>query len=275
MTNKLIPSLVGLVLITLIAVPVSAQERPEFGLRLGFGFATHSTENTGLVSIIRDIEVPVDYTDDFDAKMKTGFQIGGFVTLNLGPSFALQPEFLYTTKGVKVEGARTFSDGTNSISYAVDEDIKFTYLEIPILLKYRIPAKGSLRPSLFAGPSLAFKLSAKEDMALTVTQSDGVDEESMNVSGSPDISNATSSDIGLVFGGDVKLKAGSANFILDVRYTFGTSKVFESVNPDSIPHLEFGGSFPSEFPNANLETGEASDAKNRAFSITLGVSIPM
>src|SRR5512143_1888562 len=85
-------------------------------------------------------------------KSQVGFCGGLFLELNLGRILTLQPEVLYTMKGAEatvVEGTLT---GTGKL--------RFDYLEIPLLLKLRIPT-GPIHPFVFAGPAVGFDLSAK------------------------------------------------------------------------------------------------------------------
>ncbi len=275
MRKSLLNATIAFVLLAFAAVTVSAQPGIELGIKGGLGMASLSDENVGFVSLIRSADFPVDYRDTYEAKSLSGFQIGGFATFNLSSSFALQPEFIYCKKGGKVQGDGILSDMGTTSTYAVDEQIELTYLEIPILVKFKIPTQGKLQPTIFAGPALALNLSAKSDFELTIIRDDGGPIDSETLGGKADISNNKSTDIGLVFGGDLKLKAGSANFVLDVRYTLGTSKLFEDVHPDEIPEFDFDGPWPSDFPNAHWETGVAPDMKSRVFSIMLGVSVPM
>lgn len=260
-------------IIIMASVSTPARTSKEYGFRVGLNMTTQSTESTGFVSTFRSVERGWSFFDDYAAHTRTGFQIGGFITFDLNAQFSIQPEFLYTEKGVKVEGVGTMRNGDLYFVYNFHEKIKLTYLEIPVLVKFRFPTQGKLRPSLFAGPALALNLSGSEQIDLQAAMSGGPDE--LTLHGNPDITNLKGSDIGLVVGGDIKILTGSANFILDVRYTIGTSEVFEDVDPDSIPIIDFDELFPSKFPVAHFQTGEASDAKNRAFSITLGVSFPM
>jgi hypothetical protein len=88
-----------------------------------------------------------------------------------------------------------------------DGKLKFDYLEIPVLLKLRIPM-GSVHPFIFAGPAFGFNLKALIE---------GIKIEDM-----------PSSDYSAVFGGGLQL---GRSIHLDVRYTMGLQKL-------EIPDLE-------------------------------------
>ncbi len=133
-----------------------------------------------------------DFTDGLsDWKSTVGFCGGIFLELNFGRVLTIQPEVLYTMKGADA--------GTGKL--------KFDYIEIPILLKLRIPT-GSLHPFVFAGPAFGFNLKAVLD---------GVEVNDM-----------PAADYSAVLGGGLQL-GGSIH--IDVRYTMGLQKL-------AIPDLE-------------------------------------
>ena len=92
---------------------------------------------------------------------------------------------LYTVKGA--------DSGTGKL--------KFDYLEIPVLLKIRIPT-GSVHPFVFAGPAFGFSLRALID---------GVK-----------ISDMPTADYGAVLGAGLQL---GRSIHIDARYTMGLHKL--------------------------------------------------
>jgi hypothetical protein len=133
-----------------------------------------------------------DFADGLsDWKSTVGFCGGIFLELNFGRVLTIQPEILYTMKGADTG----------------DGKLKFDYLEIPVLLKLRIPM-GSVHPFIFAGPAFGFNLKALIE---------GIKIEDM-----------PSSDYSAVFGGGLQL---GRSIHLDVRYTMGLQKL-------EIPDLE-------------------------------------
>lgn len=80
---------------------------------------------------------------------RTGFAAGGFVLVHWQNGLGIQPEVLYTQKGVKVEG-----DGD-----AGQVRVKTDFIDVPLLARYTF-GKG-VRGYLFGGPSFNFKVSAK------------------------------------------------------------------------------------------------------------------
>lgn len=99
---------------------VGAQAQIAFGIKAGANFS--DTEGV------------------FDSKMRTGFHAGGVLQLKYN-NFAIQPELLYSMQGSKV----TFA--------GVKEDIKLSYVTVPVLLKYYVLTDIL---SIDAGPQFAF-----------------------------------------------------------------------------------------------------------------------
>jgi hypothetical protein len=159
-----------------LVLPQSAAADVRFGIKAGANVAN----------------VNGNFADSLsDWKSTVGFCGGIFIELNFGQVLTIQPEALYTMKGAD----------------SGEGKLKFDYLEIPILLKIRIPT-GSIHPFVFAGPAFGFKLKALIE---------GVKIEDM-----------PKSDYSAVFGGGFQL---GASIHIDVRYTMGLQKL-------TIPDLE-------------------------------------
>ena len=93
------------------------------------------------------------------------------------------------------------------------------YLDIPILIKFNLSRGGSLKPSVFVGPSLGILI----DAWAYVTDVSGNETD-------VDLSDTTKgTDLGLVVG----LGIGSGPLVFDVRYSMGLSTIDDSfVNPE-------------------------------------------
>lgn len=158
-----------------------------------------------------------------------GLTGGVAATYQFTEKLAVQPEVMLTTKGATISGA------TNKLSD------QLYYLEVPVLLKLVSGKKTGVRPSLYAGPSLAIKLNnsfkvkyrdpaqAQDDMDLALTTATSVDPT------------AKSYDLGATVG--VDFFAMEERIIVDVRYTMGLQK---------------------------LDKDDAFDARNSSFGILLG-----
>ncbi len=154
-------------------------------------------------------------------KNRTAFVGGAFLTHALSGPLVVQPEVLFSMKGYKWEDAGWKETG------------KYSYVEIPVLVKYVIPMEGSVRPSLFAGPAPAFLLSAEEEWEYSMENGFGFQEDEH--SGTTDVKDKRNTfDFGLVFGGGVDIAVGSRTLIFDVRYTLGLTKIDSRDDPEDI-----------------------------------------
>ena len=105
----------------------------------------------------------------------------------------------------------------------VDVTFTYDYVEVPVLLKLIIPVEGSsIKPSIFAGPSLGFNTTAK------------VKGESGNASAEEDIKDYTkSTEFSLAFGGGIGFNVGHNELGFDVRYVLGLTTTDDSPGTDA------------------------------------------
>ncbi|HEV8195556.1 MAG TPA: porin family protein [Gemmatimonadales bacterium] len=151
-------------------------------------------------------------TEGENIKNRTGFAGGGFVGLGVSKNFEIEPEVLFVQKGAKASET------------GFTENLKVSYVEVPVLLKLRFPGKsgGTVVPHIYAGPYLGFKagchLSGTEG---STSFSGNCADEDFNIK---------STDFGATFGGGVDV--GRA--IIDVRYDLGFSKISDDVSSNDI-----------------------------------------
>ena len=202
-------------LIFIIAGAVQAQMKMEFGLK----GAVNMSNVTG------DVE---------NNKMLLGFGGGIFARMMPSPQITIQPEVLYMMKGAK------FDDYTNALDMDItDAKMEFSYVEVPILVKYNIPTEGKIAPSLFAGPAVGFLMSAKKKGA-----EDGVDYDC-------DVKDYMKSiDFGVAVGGGIDVAMGEkGKLTFDARYTLGLSNINDVAEADV---ADFGYGTDASLKNANI-----------------------
>ena len=154
----------------LLALPQTSAAGIKFGLKGGANIAN----------------VNGNWNDELgDWKSTVGFCGGIFLELNFGRVLTIQPEVLYTMKGADTG----------------DGKLKFDYIEIPVLLKVRIPT-GTIHPFIFAGPAFGFNLKALIE--------------------GYEISDMPAADYSAVLGGGLQL---GRSIHIDVRYTMGLQKL--------------------------------------------------
>jgi len=194
---------------------VSMAQDLSFGVKAGLNFANLSNE-PGAETTSEEWGGGNYYieSNSYSYDMKTGVALGVFAVYKVNDNLSIQPELLYTQKGMEEEWAYTgqlYDASGNPYSWWVPEtdsskwEVKLDYIEIPVLVKYSISPGGDVCPFVFGGPALGILMSAKVD--------------------SEDIKKyCNSTDIGLVLGGGVELESGIS---IDLRYDMGMTKIFK------------------------------------------------
>ncbi len=141
----------------------------------------------------------------FDQKCRAGFCGGLFLTHRFSSVFAIQPEALFVMKGSR----HSEGFGPN----ALYEVMSIEYMELPLLVRIRLPVSKSLDVHLLAGPSLAFNIRARVNSVIGGRS----EEESLD--------NINGVDYGAVAGAGVDIPVRTGKVCLDVRYTFGLSPI--------------------------------------------------
>ena len=142
-----------------------------------------------------------DLPPGFSKSSRTGFLGGAFAEARLSDTFSVQVEAFYTQKGFEISSA------TGKATYRLD------YVEVPLTAKATF-CSGPLRPYLFTGPAVGFRLSAKTETSQT----------------SGDFTDFTrSTDLGVDVGAGVLYRLdGGAALLLEGRYSIGLVNVFDS-----------------------------------------------
>lgn len=127
-----------------------------------------------------------------------GFAFGGFVFWDIGEHFRIQPELLFNIKGSQKE---------DPIIEKMDKmSTKLTYLDVPVLIKYKIRTKGKLKLNIFFGPTLGWNIKAN----MMLESGGDISEE--------DIDNIKNIDFGLIVGfGSIFIN----KITVDLRYYQG------------------------------------------------------
>lgn len=115
-----------------------------------------------------------DWSDSYDAGLKTGANIAGFVEINLGNRFTVQPEIAFTQRGVSMKSeSSVYWDGPefgypgdySVIDYRFKETLN--YLDIPVMFEKNFGG-GNLGAYVALGPGLSFGFSGKGREEITV-----------------------------------------------------------------------------------------------------------
>lgn len=193
----------------------------EWGLKAGIVRSKASFSN----------DLPYITVESLDA-----FSVGSFLSFFfIEDNFGIQPELNYSIKGFDVV--------EEDLGETISSKYKISTIEIPVLIVYRLPLKGRIKPGLVFGPYVGFAHKVREiQTAFGSTEKKELD------------GNLKKMDFGLVFGGNVRYRLGSINVLLSVRYSLGLVNISKNI-------LEVAYDFL-----------EDDTIKNRAFTVSLGVS---
>ncbi|WP_461126705.1 porin family protein [Spirosoma aerophilum] len=189
--NSLRISFLSFLLLTGCLSASLAQQRFSAGPRVGLNLSTFGMDAR-------------DYT------LRPGVTAGAFLMYSSLNHFGISGDILYSQMGAKY--SQPNSAQVNSFKQRIN------YLEIPLALRYFLTLNGNFRPNVFFGPSLGFKLNAKQTDRIT----NGVNQVDV------DNSNAyRAMDLGLIAGFQLNFKGlgERQRFLIDARYRYGLSDI--------------------------------------------------
>jgi hypothetical protein len=185
------------------------------GARVGVDLANQEYEN-----------LPTGMTTSW----KPGILVGGQLDHWFNHSWALSVQLLYDQKGVHsdMNGYASPVNGLSSLGTSISTaDWTISYLEVPLLAKLSF-GHGTLRPYIFAGPSIGFLLSNREKLHQIGTYNFpyGVGAN-YTIDTTANITDSTAKiDISIIVGAgiSVALSSGIALFA-DAAYAFGLTNI--------------------------------------------------
>jgi Outer membrane protein beta-barrel domain len=136
---------------------------------------------------------------------RNGFAWGGFIEYRISDLFAIQLEVLDSPKGSTLQQAIS---GTN-----YDTTLRYSYTEVPLLIKLAQGGGSRLAPSLYAG---AYWAKLREATIRATNGRDDFIEE---------LTDQRSTDLGLVFGLALDYDLGPFLLTGDIRYGLGLADV--------------------------------------------------
>jgi hypothetical protein len=204
-----------LLLAVLIAAPL-ASATPSFGVKAGLSLSN------------------VNWSYEFGSdKVALRPTFGVFAAFSLSKHLAIQPEVNYLSTGEK-------ATESGMVIYTYTQS--FNYLQVPVLVKYSFRPMGKITPVVFAGPAVAFLLSAREKEYL-----DGTIQYDESIK-----PYFKSTDFGLDFGLGAEMAVGKMKGLVDLRYYLGLVNVYNR-------------------PEPTLTAAVENSMKNNALVVTLGL----
>lgn len=186
----------------------------------------------GLVGGVSIANLGGDDAGDTDSSL--GLSGGAFLSVGVNESWAIRPGVYYVEKGFEV------SDGASELELNLD------YIEVPLLLEFRVPTTGAMGVHLFGGPAVALEINCEFEGS-DETGSGSVECDAPEFMGFFDTKTV---DFGLMLGGGIDFAASeSVDIVIEGSYNLGLTSIDDS--------------------------GADADVKNRAFQIHAGLSFPM
>jgi hypothetical protein len=171
--------------VSALAVSAAAADAQTIGFKLGAAFST------------LQVDEPTTTQNSI-----TGFIGGGHARVNIAGRLGLQAELLSVTKGADIRGTPDF-------------DLRFEYIEVPLLLHVPLTTGMAFAPYVYGGPSIAFEVRCR------TTDTAGTASDCTDVSPFE----RRSTDIGLVAGGGLAFAMGPGALLLEGRYTWGMTNL--------------------------------------------------
>ena len=212
-----------LILLMFIGAAIVVQPRAasaqafESGVKVGFVV-------TGLPNAGQVVDQVVGAPSE-ESTSRIGLTGGGYIRFPINNRLGFQPEVLFAMKGVQLSE----KDAGGTVN------IRINYLDVPLLVRYRIPINSRYDGFLVVGPNFGIKISSSAKLD---APGGTVDE---------DIDPALKSlDLGLAFGGGITFR----RYLVEGRFTAGLTDVASTLKP------------------------HADSLRNRTFSVLVGMKLP-
>ena len=163
----------------LLVLPVGAQKRKvqnrpyidlrpvHFGISLGLNLQDVELDNIGpsVITLSDGTEMPVSYLCDADI-WNPGFSVGVLADVRLGQYFSLRvaPTMHFGSKRLKYRNLLIPAESDKPST--TTQDLKNTYLSVPVDLKFYAQRFNNYRPYILAGVNPMLNLAGKEQTAV-------------------------------------------------------------------------------------------------------------
>jgi hypothetical protein len=160
-----------------------------------------------------------NFTGDFEGSSNlTSFYVGAAMQLELGDKLFLAPELNFSIKGAADKSESSFTLGGTTTTTKYDGKLKFSYIEVPINIGFKLGDKLQVK----AGPYIGLLMGANSSGESTVTVGNSTATESYD----EDVKDFVSgSDFGINFGLAYQMSSGLG---FEARLSQGLSNLSES-----------------------------------------------
>jgi outer membrane protein W len=155
-----------------------------------------------------------------DIKSRVSFTAGGFLVYSFIENFGVGVDALYSKEGGKFESK--FGTGEDMITIMNKLSLNYLRFNVPLIYFFR-DKEDSFRPKIFAGPSLAFLMSAKEKKEIISAP----DNSTIEVDPSSIVTdNYKGTDFGALVGAGFNYKLAEATWLnFDAAYHIGATDI--------------------------------------------------
>ncbi|MCP4151148.1 MAG: PorT family protein [bacterium] len=149
------------------------------------------------------------------------FKVGMFYSIDMSDNFKLQPEVYFSTYSYDYAGLTYMGADWSRKELRYYDNL--SYIEVPVLVKYRIPLAGDLRPVILAGLYAAIRLNeVTPEYTENEFYSDGEFWEGFEIGLNRDYAKVEG---GVVLGIGVEHGTGKTRLSFDVRFNLGLTKL--------------------------------------------------
>ena len=196
----------------------------QIGIRGGIGISDIAFLNGGQTPYL---SYEVDYLEH--RKPTFSWLFGGYANIDLANRFGLQPELLFSKQGL---------DYSKDFLYdAVQYKVNLHYLQMPVLLKYKISEKSNRESAVLIGIYASWKLNA-----VRVTKIEGERNKTK-------MNNVKASDFGVIAGYSMGFKVPDGLLDVDLRASYS---LFNMMDPLSGHVPSYKGPSKAYVRNVNI-----------------------
>ena len=180
------------------------------------GRAAAGSAGTGFKAGWNQATLSGDGTGGANVSSINGAMVAWFLRFSVGAGFAIQPEVLYSRKGVEGD--------TLDIRGA----IKLDYVEIPVLVRYQIPIESFFTPTVYAGAAASGLINANAEATVYgETRSIGIENRLSRF------------DVGVVLGVEIGVPSARRQATIEARYEQGLRSVDGADPPADVKNRVF------------------------------------
>ena len=206
-------------------------------------FTIQSTNAQWRVGLLGGVNF-ADLKTETGVKSRTLMGFGGTVEYPIFDQFSLLATPMYIQRGGIKE----------QIEDQPELKIKGSYISIPVFVKYSLPFWAVIKPYLYTGPSVAYRLDFK------------MEGEFAGLGISADLKNVTQDfDFGLGFGAGVEIPLNVLSITIEGKYYLGLVDQHKD------------GTFQAEAGGLTIDGtfDESNKFKNRGIQILVGIAFPI